>query len=46
MNELTEKLSELEKENKLLHCFRDISKILVSSDSVDEILLATVKYLA
>lgn len=46
MDELAKRLSELEKENKLLHCFRDISRILVSSDSVDEILLATVKYLA
>lgn len=46
MDELAKRLSELEKENKLLHCFRDISRILVSSDSVDEILLATVNYLA
>lgn len=46
VDELTGKLSELEKENKHLRCFRDISRILVSSDSVDKILLATVKYLA
>lgn len=39
-------MNELEKENKLLRCFRDISKILVSSDNVDEILLVTVEYLA
>jgi GAF domain-containing protein len=39
-------LNELEKENKLLRCFGDISKILVSSDNVDEILLVTVEYLA
>jgi len=42
----TKRLSELEKENRLLRCFRDISKILVSSDNVDKILLATVEYLA
>ena len=45
-DELTKRLNELEKENKLLRCFRDISKILVSSDNVDEILLVTVEYLA
>lgn len=45
MDELTKKMRELEEENKLLRCFRDISRILVSSDNVDEILLATVEYL-
>lgn len=45
MDELTKKMRELEEENKLLRSFRDISRILVSSDNVDEILLATVKYL-
>ena len=45
MDELTKKMREFEEENKLLRCFRDISRILVSSDNVDEILLATVEYL-